>query len=74
MGLIRPIRAILGCSPCMSERNFVCVTRDMETNIAGVFAAGDCVGASFQAVKAAGEGQIAALSAARAINRQDKEG
>ena len=35
-----------------------------ETNIPGVFAAGDCTGMPYQIAKAAGQGQIAALSAA----------
>jgi len=34
-----------------------------ETNIPGVFAAGDCVGAPYQISKAVGQGQIAAMSA-----------
>ncbi len=36
---------------------------DMKTNIAGCFAAGDCVGKPYQYIKAAGQGQIAALNA-----------
>lgn len=39
------------------------VNRIMETNIPGLFAAGDCTGKPWQIAKAAGEGQIAALSA-----------
>ena len=34
-----------------------------ETSIHGVFAAGDCAGAPYQIAKAAGQGQVAALSA-----------
>jgi len=34
-----------------------------KTNIPGVFAAGDCTGTPYQIAKAAGEGQVAALSA-----------
>ena len=41
----------------------------METNIKGCFAAGDCVGKPYQYIKAAGEGNIAALSA---VNYLDK--
>ena len=37
--------------------------RDLRTSIPGVFAAGDCTGRPYQAAKAAGEGNIAALSA-----------
>ena len=39
------------------------VNRLMETNIKGVFACGDIVGKPYQYIKAAGEGNIAALSA-----------
>lgn len=45
------------------ENNHIKVNRLMETNIRGCFAAGDIVGAPYQYVKAAGEGNIAALSA-----------
>lgn len=38
--------------------------RLMKTNIKGCFAAGDCVGKPYQYIKSAGEGNIAALSAA----------
>lgn len=40
------------------------VDRTMKTNIKGCFAAGDCTGKPYQYIKAAGEGNIAALSAA----------
>ncbi|MBQ4192986.1 MAG: NAD(P)/FAD-dependent oxidoreductase, partial [Clostridia bacterium] len=40
----------------------VVVKRDMSTNIAGCFAAGDCVGRPYQIAKAVGEGNIAAHS------------
>ena len=41
----------------------VSVNRKMETSIPGVFACGDIVGTPYQYIKAAGEGNIAALSA-----------
>ena len=41
------------------------VNLKMETNIPGVFACGDIAGAPYQYVKAAGEGNVAALSAVR---------
>lgn len=43
--------------------------RSGETNIPGVFAAGDCTGAPYQIAKAVGEGQVAALEAAEYIDR-----
>ncbi|MGL5244801.1 MAG: NAD(P)/FAD-dependent oxidoreductase [Sarcina sp.] len=39
------------------------VDRLMKSNITGCFAAGDCIGKPYQYIKAAGEGNIAALSA-----------
>jgi thioredoxin reductase (NADPH) len=39
------------------------VDERMRTNIAGVFAAGDCVGKPLQVAKAVGEGQLACFSA-----------
>jgi thioredoxin reductase (NADPH) len=41
----------------------VIVDREMKTNIPGLFAAGDVVGRPYRAIKSAGEGNIAALSA-----------
>ena len=51
----------------------VTVNRRMETNLPGVFACGDLVGTPYQYVKAAGEGNIAAISAATYIDRKNKE-
>jgi thioredoxin reductase (NADPH) len=45
------------------EDGVIAVDRNMKTNLPGVFAAGDCVGAPYQVAKAVGQGQIAALSA-----------
>ena len=50
------------------ENNHIKVNRLMQTNIRGCFAAGDRVGAPYQYVKAAGEGNIAALSAVSYID------
>ena len=38
------------------------VNRQMETNVKGVFAAGDCTGKPYQYAKAVGEGNVAAHS------------
>lgn len=46
---------------------FIRVTRQMETNLPGVYAAGDCTGLPLQVAKAVGEGCIAALAAAKAL-------
>ena len=45
------------------EQKHVAVTRQMETNIPGFFACGDVTGTPYQYIKAAGEGNVAALSA-----------
>ncbi len=45
-----------------SEGGHVAVDREMRTNIAGVFAAGDCTGRPYQYAKAVGEGNVAAHS------------
>lgn len=47
------------------ENNQVVVDRQMKTNIAGLFACGDLTGAPYQYIKAAGEGNVAALSAVK---------
>lgn len=44
------------------EEGHIAVNRKMETNVPGVFAAGDCVGKPYQYTKAVGEGNIAAHS------------
>ena len=46
-----------------TEKRQVKVSRDMSTNIPGLFACGDITGAPYQLAKAAGEGNVAALSA-----------
>ncbi|MBR0104422.1 MAG: FAD-dependent oxidoreductase [Firmicutes bacterium] len=43
------------------------VDEQMQTNIKGVYAAGDCTGKPFQIAKAVGEGLIAGIKAAKAI-------
>lgn len=47
-----------------TENGYVVVDTAMRTNIEGCFAAGDCTGKPHQYMRAAGQGQIAALSAA----------
>ena len=51
----------------------VVVNLQMETNIPGVFACGDIAGKPYQYVKAAGEGNIAALSAVAWLDAQNKK-
>lgn len=47
------------------EGRFVRVNRRQETNIPGLYAAGDCTGKPLQIAKAVGEGLVAALEAAK---------
>lgn len=54
------------------DENHVKVDRRMKTNLEGCFAAGDVVGAPYQYIKAAGEGNIAALSAVSYIDSLNK--
>ena len=51
-----------------TEDGHIEVNRLMETNLKGCFAAGDCTGKPYQYIKAAGEGNIAALSAVSYID------
>lgn len=48
------------------------VGRKMETNIPGVYAAGDCTGKPYQVSKATGEGLVAALSAVEYVDKKQK--
>lgn len=53
--------------------NHIEVDRLMKTNINGCFAAGDVIGKPYQYIKAAGEGNIAALSAVSYIDSVSKK-
>ena len=52
-----------------TENGYIKVDRNMATNVAGVFAAGDCTGLPLQVAKAVGEGHIAALSACEYLDQ-----
>ena len=52
------------------EENHIAVNRKMETNLKGCFACGDIVGAPYQYIKAAGEGNVAALSAVSYLDQK----
>lgn len=52
------------------ESGGIVVDRGMRTNVPGVFAAGDCTGKPYQLAKAAGEGNIAALSACEYLDQK----
>ena len=55
------------------EDDHISVDRYMKTNIKGCFAAGDCVGKPYQYIKAAGEGNIASLSAVKYLDELNKK-
>lgn len=54
------------------DRMTIKVNRMMETNLPGVFAAGDCTGKPFQVAKAVGEGNTAVLQAVSYLNALNK--
>ena len=54
------------------DGNHIGVDRSMATNIKGLFACGDITGTPYQYIKAAGEGNVAALSAVSYLNELKK--
>ena len=54
------------------EGAHVAVNRKLEASIPGVFACGDIVGAPYQYIKAAGEGNVAALSAVAYLDKMKR--
>jgi thioredoxin reductase (NADPH) len=63
--ILRPSMAPTELFPGLAvENGYVVVDRKMQTNLPGVFAAGDCTGGPLQVSKAVGEGLIAGQSAA----------
>lgn len=55
-----------------TDKGHILVDGEMATSVPGVFAAGDCVGTPYQVAKAAGEGNIAGISAAKFIENHAK--
>ena len=73
--LLRPTQAPTDLFPGLAvENGYVQVGRRMETNLPGVFAAGDCTGGPLQVSKAAGEGLTAGQSAAAWAAEQLRRG
>lgn len=62
---VRPEQLVPGLE--MDEMH-IRVNRKMATNIAGLYSAGDIIGKPYQYIKAAGEGQVAALNAVSFID------
>ena len=66
--ILRPaIAPQLLLSGIETSDGYILASPSGETNIPGIFAAGDCLGAPHQIAKAVGQGQIAALSASTYI-------
>lgn len=55
------------------EGEHIVVDKNMATNLKGCFAAGDCVGKPYQYIKAAGEGNVAALNAVKYLSNCSKK-
>ena len=55
------------------DGSHIAADRSLATNVPGVFAAGDCVGTPYQIAKAVGDGNVAALSAVKYVDRLLKE-
>ena len=51
---------------------YIAVNRRQETNIAGVYAAGDIIGPPYQMAKAVGEGCVAGMEAATFARKQKR--
>lgn len=66
-GAISPATLVHGLK---TEEGHIAVNRAMETNIAGIFAAGDCTGRPYQYIKAAGEGNVAVHTAVEYLSQR----
>ena len=70
--ILRPAVAMTQLIPeVQTENGRLVLDNDLMTSVPGVFAAGDITGAPLQAAKAAGEGNIAVLAAARHLTRRN---
>jgi thioredoxin reductase (NADPH) len=68
------LAAQLGVQMDMEQCKHIDVNRRQETNIPGVYAAGDITGAPYQMAKAVGEGCIAGMEAAMYARRKKQQG
>ena len=55
------------------QNGHVVVTRDMQTNLQGCYAAGDCTGRPYQYAKAVGEGNVAAHAVSAFVSELKKK-
>lgn len=63
----------IGVQLDMEHFKYIDVSRKQETNIAGVYAAGDIVGPPYQMAKAVGEGCVAGMEAATYARKQKQK-
>lgn len=68
------VAAQLGIQMDMEQFKHIDVNRRQETNIPGIYAAGDITGPPYQMAKAVGEGCVAGLEAAAYAKRQRQKG
>ncbi len=54
-----------------TEKGHILVDRDMQTNLKGCFAAGDCTGRPYQYAKAVGEGNVAAHAVVEYLSKRE---
>lgn len=63
IGSVPTIDVLKRAGIAIDERGYIATNENMETNIPGVYAAGDCTGKSHQVVVAVGQGAIAGINA-----------
>jgi len=56
----------------VDEKGFILVNDEMETNVRGVYAAGDCTGTSHQIIVAVGQGAAAGINASSFVKSKNK--
>ena len=66
------LATLIGVPLDMEQFKFIDVSRKQETNIPGVYAAGDIVGPPYQMAKAVGEGCVAGMEAATYARKQQR--
>ena len=72
--ILRPAVALSTLLPHLAMNGeAVAADEDLATNIEGVFAAGDITGSPYQAARAVGQGNTAALSIARYLHKKESE-
>ncbi len=63
IGSVPTIDVLKRAGIAIDERGYIATNENMETNIPGVYAAGDCTGKSHQVVVAVGQGAVAGINA-----------